>query len=308
MPDDATTAADAAFLGLQAGDEPGTHRFEVVERLTRLDGRLYGGTAIAVSLATAEAVTERPTLWMTTQFVSTVERGAIVDVRTDVLAAGKRVNQVRVTATDADGQVIFASLGASGHHKPDGLTGQFERQPTVTPPADATPWATPFTGLARLAGVEVPSEYEPNLTGFTTVVEMREPEIIEHPDPGPGRVCLWVRRRDRRPLTAAVIAYLADMVPMGVAHAVGTLAGGTSLDNTIRMGPVPPPDAPDAVEWILMDLRPHLAVGGYGHGVAHVWSADGRLLATASQTASMMVFDPAFLPGIIGDPSAEPPA
>ena len=35
-----------------------------------------------------------------------------------------------------------------------------------------------------------------------------------------------------------------------------------------------------------------------------VWSADGRLLATASQTASMMVFDPAFLPGIIGDPSA----
>ena len=304
MSDDATAAADAAFLGLEAGDEPGTHRFEVVERLTRLDGRLYGGTAIAVSLATAEAVTQRPTLWMTTQFVSTVERDAIVDVRTDVLAAGKRVNQVRVTATDADGQVIFASLGASGHHKPDGLTGQFERQPTVTPPDDATPWATPFTGLARLAGVEVPSDYDANLTGFSTVVEMREPEIVDHPDPGPGRVCLWVRRRDRQPLTAAVISYLADMVPMGVAHAVGTLAGGTSLDNTIRMGPVPPPDAPDAVEWILMDLRPHLAVGGYGHGVAHVWSADGHLLATASQTASMMVFDPAFLPGIIGDPSA----
>ena len=52
---------------LQAGDEPGTHRFEVVERLTRLDGRLFGGTAIAVSLATAEAVTQRPTLRVSRQ-------------------------------------------------------------------------------------------------------------------------------------------------------------------------------------------------------------------------------------------------
>jgi acyl-CoA thioesterase len=41
-------------------------------------------------------------------------------------------------------------------------------------------------------------------------------------------------------------------------------------------------------------------VGGYGHGVAHVWSRDGHLLATASQTASMIVFDPALLFGAAG--------
>jgi acyl-CoA thioesterase len=60
------------------------------------------------------------------------------------------------------------------------------------------------------------------------------------------------------------------------------LGAGTSLDNTIRIG------AAAETEWILLDMRPNLAVGGYGHGVANVWTEDGRLLAVASQTASMM--------------------
>ena len=42
---------------------------------------------------------------------------------------------------------------------------------------------------------------------------------------------------------------------------------------------------------MLVDLRAHFAAGAYGHGVAHIWSETGRLLATASQTASMFEFD-----------------
>lgn len=282
---------DATFLGLHAGDGPGTFRFQVLERLARLDGRLYGGAAIAVSVATAEAVSDRPALWMTTQFVSTVEQGTEVDVQVDLLAAGRRTNQVRVTATGPTGEVVFASLGATGHHRPDGLTGEFERRPEVTSPDDAEEWASPFTGLARAAGLTDLAALPPRRSGFGTAVEMREPTVVHHPDPGPGRICLWVRRRDGAPLTPALAAYLADMVPMGVAHALGVMAGGTSLDNTIRIG------AWTDTEWVLLDLRPHLAAGGYGHGVAHVWSEDGRLLASASQTASMIVFDPANIPG-----------
>ena len=44
-------------------------------------------------------------------------------------------------------------------------------------------------------------------------------------------------------------------------------------------------------EWVLLDLRPHLSTGGFGHGVAHAWTPDGHLLATASQTAAMRPFD-----------------
>jgi acyl-CoA thioesterase len=276
---------DAEFLGLAPGAEPGRFQVDVVDRLTRLDGQLYGGAAIALSVAAAETVSERPALWMTTQYVSTVAVGDRLDVHAEVLAAGRRTNQVRVTGFSGTGEVVFASLGASGHLRPDGLTGEFERCPVVSRPDDSDRWSSPFSGMAKRAGVpDIPATDARR--GFGAFVEFREPTVDEHPDPGPGRSCLWIRRRDGAPVSRAIAAYLADMVPMSLAHALGVLAIGTSLDNTIRLGPWVETD------WVLLDLRPHLAVGGYGHGVAHVWSTDGHLLATASQTASLIAFEP----------------
>ena len=279
---------DETFLGL-AGGEDGRFSFTVENHLARLDGRLYGGTAIAVSITAAERVSERSALWMTTQFVSTVESGTEVSVEAEVLAPGRRTNQVRVTGTSPTGAVVFASLGATGHHREGGMTGEFEKAPVVGAPEDSKVWDTPFAGLAELAP-DFPLPPLPKDTGFTAVVEMRHAPVEQHPDPGPGRICTWVRRRDGGPITPAIAAYMADMVPMSVAHACGVLAGGTSLDNSIRIGTFVETD------WVLLDLRPHLAVGDYGHGAAHVWSRDGHLMATASQTASMMRFDPANAP------------
>jgi len=276
---------DADFLGLARDDDTGRFRFVVEEHLARMDARLYGGTAIAVSMAAAEEVTQRPTLWMTTQFVSTVGQGAPVDVDAEVLAPGRRTNQVRVTGTSADGATVFASLGATGHHRDSGLVGQFEHRPTVGPPDDSGRWESPFSALARAAGLPEPPSM-PRDTGFTRVIELRGAPIIEHPDPGAGRVCVWVRRRDGQAITPALAAFMADMVPMSIAHALGVFAGGTSLDNTIRIGEF------EQSEWVLLDLRPHGAIGDYGHGVAHVWSEGGRWMATASQTAALRRFDP----------------
>ncbi len=277
---------DADFLGLVPGDGPGRFHFTVDDRLGRLDGRLYGGAAIAISIAAAEEVSDRHALWMTTQFVSTVGQGDKVWVVAEVLAPGKRTNQVRVTGTGADGDVVFASLGATGRHRPDGLTGEFERAPTVSGPDDSDLWKGPFVDAAKAAGIELPARRNPGEgVGFETVIEMRAAAIIDHPDPGPGRMCLWVRRRDAAPITPALAAYMADMVPISIALAGEVLVGGTSLDNTIRIG-----SFVDS-EWILLDLRPHLAVGDYGHGLAHVWSREGHLMATASQTASLFHLD-----------------
>ena len=60
---------------------------------------------------------------------------------------------------------------------------------------------------------------------------------------------------------------------------------GTSLDNAMRFG------GATTSEWVLLELDPHLASGGYGHGGLFVWSPDGRLLATGSQTAALLLFD-----------------
>ncbi len=128
-------SSDLEFLGLVADGEPGRYRFTVQNHLARLDARLYGGTAIAVSLAAAELVSERAPLWMTTQFVSTAPAEAEIAVHAEVLAPGRRTNQVRVTATDAAGEIMFASLGATGRPREEGLTGTFEHavvSPRVT--------------------------------------------------------------------------------------------------------------------------------------------------------------------------------
>jgi acyl-CoA thioesterase len=271
--------SDAEFLGLVAGDGPGRYDFTVQDHLARFDGYLYGGTAIAVSITAAELTSERSALWMTTQFVSTAPPGEKVSVHAEILAPGHRTNQVRVTGTNPNGDIMFASLGATGHHRADGLAGVFENAPTVERPEESGAWS--FLGKAREAGV-VPSI--PNIdrnVGFASVLEFRQPSVHHHPDPGPGRVCLWVRRRDGVPVTPALVAYIADMVPMSITVACGVIAAGISLDNSIRIG------AFDETEWVLVDLRPHLAVGDYGHGAAHIWSECGSLLATASQSTSI---------------------
>ena len=287
MPDEAFDRrhrSDASFLGLTTEGE-GRFRFTVEDRLSRMDARLYGGTAIAVSIATAEELTRRPVLWMTTQFVATAAQDTEIAVLAEVLAPGKRTNQVRITGAEVAGSAVFASLGATGNHREGGMTGEFERMPAVAPPADADVAANPFAVMARAAGLDRP-DASPSQNGFASVIEMRAAEVTDHPDPGPGRVCMWLRRKDEEAITPALAAFMADMVPMSVALACGAMAGGTSLDNSIRIGTFV------ETEWILLDLRPHLAAGDYGHGSAHIWSEDGHLMATASQTASMVRFDP----------------
>lgn len=282
---------DAELFGLTRLGSTGFFEFEVTPPLSRMDDRLYGGTAIAVSIAAAEAVSERSALWMTTQYVGTVATGTRMGLEAEVLAPGRRTNQVRVTGKSPAGDVVFASLGATGHLRSEGLTGTFDACPEVAPPDDAEPWTSPFAGLHEIfesVGV-APPQVEAD-RGFNAVFELRAPELRHHPDPGPGRTCLWARRADGGPITPAVAAFIADMVPMSVARALGEPAVGVSLDNTIRVA------GPSATDWVLIDLRPHLAAGDYGHGTAHVWDATGQLVATASQTASMRRLDPSAPP------------
>lgn len=276
------TALDARFLGLEDAGAPGRTSFVVDAHLARFDRRLYGGAAIAVSLAAIERATGRGAIWATTQFSSTVPVGTRLDVLAEVLAAGRRTSQVRVTGS-AGGEVIFASLGAAADPKPDGLTGTPERRPTVRPPSESRPAFSP------------PPGHEHNdRVGWHLAADLRSTPIVEHPDGADGRLCLWVKMRDGELWTAARLAFVADMVPVSVARGCGVNGAGTSLDNTLRITSA----MPDATEWVLVDLRPHFASGGYGHGTVHVWSEDGRLLATGSQTASMLVFESDPLDGI----------
>ena len=93
-----------------------------------------------------------------------------------------------------------------------------------------------------------------------------------------GRSGLWVRMPDVD-VSAAAIAILGDYVPFGISQSQGNWIPSNSLDNTIRVQRLVP------TEWVLCDVRIDGIHDGFGHGSVYLWSADGTLLATASQSA-----------------------
>jgi hypothetical protein len=62
-------------------------------------------------------------------------------------------------------------------------------------------------------------------------------------------------------------------------------AGGNSLDNTLRVAHRVP-----ATDWVLADVRVSAVADGFGHGLVHLWSEDGTLLGTASQSSIVRVW------------------
>jgi acyl-CoA thioesterase len=97
-------------------------------------------------------------------------------------------------------------------------------------------------------------------------------------EPGTGRSALWARLPDGLEMSAAALAILGDYVPFGVGQALGQMAGGNSLDNTLRVSRLVP------TEWVLLDIQVHAIQHGFGHGLVHLWAEDGTLLAIASQS------------------------
>jgi acyl-CoA thioesterase len=264
-------ATDLALVPFRFGPDRTRARFVLTPDLARHDGALYGGTGAAAAVMVMEAATQRDALWVTTQFVAQARVGEDIDVEARVLAAGKRIAQLEVVARVGD-RVIFTALGATAHPRPDGLTGQYDEMPRVTPPDHSPP-------LHRGSGAP-----EMRDLGFSRNLEFREAILDE---PGTRAMALWARLTPPRlDLTRAGVAYLSDMVPGAIARAAGKLGGGFSLDNALRFGDV------RHAEWVLLHLRGEVATHGYGHGSFTAWSSDGVLLATGSQTASMThVFD-----------------
>jgi acyl-CoA thioesterase len=87
-------------------------------------------------------------------------------------------------------------------------------------------------------------------------------------------------------MSAATLAILGDYVPFGVGQALGKHAGGTSLDNTLRVARLVP------TEWVLLDIQVHTIQEGFGHGLVHLWAEDGTLLAIASQSCIVRFWTP----------------
>jgi acyl-CoA thioesterase len=254
--------SDLEWLGLERHGG-GRWSFELTTALTRHDGKLFGGTGIAVMVATMEAETERDALWTTVQYAGSADLGSRVDCHVEMLANGKRTSQVRMTAT-ADDRVVLAAVGATGVARTGPIEAQIPAMPAMPSPEECGAWGF---GPHGRDGERAPS--------WLQLAEMR------HVAEG---AAIWARMRSGLH-TRATVAFLADMVPSSVARAAGKIGGGTSLDNSLRYARLVDTD------WIMLDMDPWFATSGYLHGAARVWAQDGTLLGVASQTSSAIVWE-----------------
>lgn len=258
--------ADLDLIAFEPGASTQEGSFELTADLTRHDGVLYGGTGAAATVMAMEAATQRDATWVVTQFVAPARTGDRIRWVAQTVAEGRYVAQVQVTATVGD-RLVFCGLGASGHPRPDGLTGQFETMPAVTPPEDS-----PSLGQSPTVPTFDARSVRSNMELREATFGTRRPA---------GRVALWARLTAGADLTRAGLAYLADRVPMAITRAAGRRAPGVSLDNCVRFAALP------STQWVLFDLRGQVASLGYGHGSFTTWSQEGALLACGSQSATM---------------------
>ena len=254
----------AAWLGMaRVGDEPdgGRWKLTVHDGVTSGAGALFGGGATAAALVAAREVAPQPLRWAAAHFGALARAGSVVELSARSISSGRTMTHVEVRGTVEDREAFTVRV-AAGDRPAHAVQGQWVAAPTVPPPDAGAPFDHPVhegTWAAR---------FEWRLAGR---------------DGGPSPwAAWWVRPRTDEPCEPLVaVAVLADYVTYGVGRALDEPMGGLSVDNVLRIG-----DLARAVdgEWLLLEVRPEAIDGGFGHGAARLFTADGAPVATGTQT------------------------
>ncbi|MCB1002228.1 MAG: thioesterase family protein [Acidimicrobiales bacterium] len=253
------TAADAAFLGLDDGG--GRHSMQIEARHCTSHDFLYGGSGVAACAAAAEAVTGRPLVWITTQYIGQARPGERLELDVDVLVAARSTSQTIVRAHVGDRLVLHATTAHTD--RPVGDEAWWDEMPAVPTPDRCAPFSLHFDQVER--------------DSFFRLLDRRAPaDWNQRTD---GRIPIWVRVPGWGIGTPASQAFVADIVPVAVMTALGRMTGATSLDNTLRVVHGEPYDG-----WVLLDVEAQGYRRSIGHGQVRLWRPDGVLLGIGSQT------------------------
>jgi acyl-CoA thioesterase len=254
------------FLGLKSTHNPYRWVLEVTPGVCTPGGFLFGGCALGAAIAALEGTTGRPLVWATGQYLSYARPPEVLDLDVVVAVAGRQITQARVVGHVADREVLTVNA-ALGHRQLD-EEGTWAQMPDVPSPGECE-----RRELRRNTnGDTLPDRLDVRLARGRTLAELPGPGT---PD---GRSALWAKLPEVLDMSSASLAVLGDYVPFGIGQALGLRAGGNSLDNTLRIGRL------TSSEWVLLDVRVHQVVNGFGYGDVHLWSEGGELLGTASQS------------------------
>lgn len=232
-------------------------------------GSLFGGVGLAAGVAAMELDTGRRAVWVTAQYVSTLYGPSEMTLRVDTPAVGRTASQCRVQGVHGDAEIINA-LGTVGE-RPEQLRGGWEQFPDALSPADSFAPERAFDKPSLHDYLEV--RVAKGMYGFTGSGE----PSVDH------RSLVWARLAGVK-VDAAALAIIADVSPAVVGNAVGRQTNLSSLDNTIRYADPAPVDA----DWVLCDSRVEFIGNGFAHTSCLMWTEAGQLVATASQSMTLL--------------------
>ena len=268
----ATPMTTADFLGLAA--LPGnTHSLTMTERLLGGgSGSLFGGVGLAAGLLAIEAAAEQAPVYMTCQFASTISPPSELVITAEILAQGRTACQARLTGT-TDGRTILALVGATGSRREDHRI--IERtMPEVAPPDVCEPLQRFQDNESLHDHVQV--RMARGMFGFAP-----EDAVGRGTASGDASTLFWTRM-PHVAHDAAALALMADYLPSAIGNALNQRIFCSSLDNTIRFVEAVEPDR--SSEWILCESHVEFVAAGFATTRGFMWSRDGRLLASASQS------------------------
>ena len=249
-----------------------TWTFTVNEHLSTPGKFLFGGCGLAAGLVALEDASGRPAVWASAHYLSHAPLGSPVTVATSLVAVGGHITQARATAYVEEREILTvnASLGTGELSSPTPWT----IMPHVAPPDDCPPR-------------EFPDSYARSIFEHveTRVALGRNLSELDGPPSSPVSA-VWSRVPGHFEPSAATLAIFGDFVATGVSHALGRRAMGRSLDNTLRIVEIEP------TEWVLCEIHIQALHRGFAQGTGYLWSPRGTLLAIASQTISVRLYEP----------------
>ncbi len=258
------------FLNL--GHPVDTHRWElpITADLTGGRGSLFGGAGLAAGIVALEQATKKPVIWATGQYLSIIQHPVTLDLEVTLPAVGRNVSQGRVVG-HLDDKEIITILGAVGERS-DQSSGVWLDRPDADSPGNCEVLQRHMDGVTMHDHIDI--RIARGMFGFSGAGTPS----------GDGRSLLWARM-PKVEHDAGALAIIADYMPSVLGNALGKVMHCTSIDNTIRFA------NREATEWVLCDNNLEFVGNGFGYGTMHMWSEEGVLLATASQ--SMIVRTPA---------------
>jgi acyl-CoA thioesterase II len=263
------------FLGMTSTVDDLHWSLDVTPELATPGHFLFGGCGLGAALVALEAASGRPTVWSTAQYLSYAPTGATLDLSVTLAAEGRRVTQGRVVGRVGEQEILTVNA-AVGEPAALDVGGVWVRPPEVAPPEECPPRRLPDFFSASIF-----DRIEMRLARGRTLEELTAGGEVE----GEPNSVLWARVPGHLEPSAATLAIIGDYVTGGVSQALGRRVMTRSLDNTLRMVRLEP------TEWILCDIHIEALVGGLGQGIAYLWSQSGVLLATASQSMSVRLWD-----------------